>query len=105
MLLRAGNRDKGVDLHVARNRQKHVEESEHKRILIPDQSATLPKWAVDLGHPVPDEGRAQACRVVADSHPIARAVVVAACREDAAVDRHAACPGPEDRASREDRLG
>jgi hypothetical protein len=50
-------------------------------------------------------GMDQACHAAEDSHPIARGADVAACREDAALDRHAAYLGLAGMASREDRSG
>lgn len=50
-------------------------------------------------------GMDQAYRAAEDSRPIARGGDVAACREDAALDRHAAYLGLAGMASREDRSG
>lgn len=50
-------------------------------------------------------GMDQAYHVVEGNRPIAREGDVAAYREDAALDRHAAYLGPEGTASREGRSG
>lgn len=51
------------------------------------------------------EGMDRACHAEGDSHPIARAEGVAACREGAGLGRRAAYLGLEGMASREDRSG
>jgi len=72
---------------------------------VPDQSAMQLKFEADLGHLVQGGDTELACHAVVGNLPIARAVVVAACKVDAEADTHVACPVLADRASREGRLG